>query len=174
MSASPDLLIELALTQLGVRERSGRNDGTPWERYQRRPKQENGAGWAWCAAFVLVCLELSGYPVPPTGGQYDPRRPWKNKQIPLHDVDAFARWCEESGWWFDPAEQAPRAGDLFFLGDRGTSDGGEGGHVGIIEQVKNGRIFTIEGNSRNAVRRQSYALTSPRIEGYARPSAFAA
>lgn len=40
-------------------------------------------------------------------------------------------------------------------------DGGQGGgadHVGIVERIENGSVYTIEGNTANICREQSYPL----------------
>ena len=39
-------------------------------------------------------------------------------------------------------------------------------HVGIVEQVENGRVYTIEGNSGDMVRRNSYPVGYGEIKGY--------
>lgn len=38
--------------------------------------------------------------------------------------------------------------------------------AGIVVDVKNGRVNTIEGNSSDAVRRRSYKIGDGRIHGY--------
>lgn len=39
-------------------------------------------------------------------------------------------------------------------------------HVGIVEKVENGKVFTVEGNSKDEVREKSYNLSSKSIYGY--------
>ena len=39
-------------------------------------------------------------------------------------------------------------------------------HVGIVERVENGRVYTIEGNSNDMVRRNSYPVGYGEILGY--------
>ena len=39
-------------------------------------------------------------------------------------------------------------------------------HVGIVEKVENGKVYTIEGNSRDEVRAKSYSLNYKSIYGY--------
>ena len=45
-----------------------------------------------------------------------------------------------------------------------------GDHVGIVEYVKNGEVHTIEGNSSDSVKRNSYSLNSSEIKGYGVPN----
>ena len=48
-------------------------------------------------------------------------------------------------------------------------DGGLDGlpdHVGIVEKVENGRVYTIEGNTTDSVRERSYPLGYFEILGY--------
>ncbi|XJS10981.1 glucosaminidase domain-containing protein [Aerococcaceae bacterium WGS1372] len=60
----------------------------------------------------------------------------------------------------------PKAGDIVvFDWDRnGWSD-----HIGFVESVQNNTITTIEGNTREAVGRNHFDWSDPRIKGYARP-----
>ena len=43
-------------------------------------------------------------------------------------------------------------------------------HVGIVEKVKNGIVYTIEGNSRDMCRQKQYSLGSGVILGYGKPA----
>ena len=42
-------------------------------------------------------------------------------------------------------------------------------HVGIVERVENGRVYTIEGNSGDQVRQNSYPVGYREIKGYGVP-----
>ena len=42
-------------------------------------------------------------------------------------------------------------------------------HIGIVESVSNGIIHTIEGNSNNQVRRNTYRIGHGNIRGFATP-----
>ena len=51
---------------------------------------------------------------------------------------------------------------IFFDWDGdGVSD-----HVGIVEKCENGRVYTVEGNSGDAVRQEIYLIGSKTISGY--------
>ena len=42
-------------------------------------------------------------------------------------------------------------------------------HIGIVEKVENGIIHTIEGNSNNEVKRNTYRIGHGNIRGFASP-----
>lgn len=61
----------------------------------------------------------------------------------------------------------PKAGDIiFFIWKQGepTPD-----HVGLVEKVENGRVYTIEGNRSDKVQEFNYDLNNWEIYGYATP-----
>ena len=51
------------------------------------------------------------------------------------------------------------------IGDDGSID-----HVGIVEKCENGTVYTVEGNSGDACRQQSYPVGSSSIYGYGVPN----
>jgi len=51
-------LVQVAESQVGVREQTGNNDGPEVEQYLRSVKL--GKGYAWCAAFVTWCHDQAG------------------------------------------------------------------------------------------------------------------
>lgn len=62
----------------------------------------------------------------------------------------------------------PRPGDIiFFIWKQGepTPD-----HVGLVEKVENGRVYTIEGNRSDKVQEFNYDLNNWEIYGYATPT----
>ena len=64
-------------------------------------------------------------------------------------------WFRAKGQWLDgSATPAPD----------GNSD-----HVGIVEKVEGGRVYTIEGNSGDACQRNSYPVGNYQILGYGTP-----
>lgn len=42
-------------------------------------------------------------------------------------------------------------------------------HVGIVEKIENGRVYTIEGNTSDTCDRKDYDLYSENILGYGTP-----
>ena len=139
--------LQAARSQIGVRERTGRNDGVPAQRYS------NGRREPWCANFVSWAYRKAGKPLP-------------GNQRSLASVQYMEDQMKEVGKFH---RGTPKPGDIIFFKNRGASDRGRGRHVGMVERVANGRVYTIEGNSGNRVRRRSYPLNASRISGYGRP-----
>lgn len=81
--------------------------------------------------------------------------------------------CTQDWNWFKSKGQIvtdPQRGDLIFFGDCD--------HIGIVKDVVNGNVYTIEGNTSNkaelivnggTVASKIYSLNSKYIKGYARP-----
>lgn len=119
----------------------------------------NGSySYAWCHAFVSWCANQAGAgdKVPKTAScaagvtWFKNRKEWKSRS---------------SGY-------TPKAGDIIYFdyGASGTYD-----HVGIVTSSSGGRVYTIEGNARNAVKvnggySNGYSLNSTDILGYGVPS----
>lgn len=102
---------------------------------------------SWCACFVSWCADQCGY-------------------IEDGTVPKFSSCAEGASWFkekgrFKDRSYIPSPGDIIFF------DWGSGvHHVGIVVDVTNGRVNTIEGNSGDAVRRRSYKIGDSRIHGY--------
>lgn len=47
---------------------------------------------------------------------------------------------------------------------------GRADHIGIVEKIENGRVYTIEGNTSDCCREQSYPLGHFEIPGYGVPA----
>lgn len=86
----------------------------------------------------------------------------------------FSAGCTQDWNWLRHAGRIvsePKRGDLIFFRNLA--------HIGIIEKVENGKIYTIEGNTSNAaelitnggqVAKKEYNIGSSSIYGYARPA----
>lgn len=72
-----------------------------------------------------------------------------------------AQYYQQAGRWMT----TPQPGAQIFFRSGGVTYG----HTGIVEEVKGGIVYTIEGNSADMVARRSYAITDPRIVGYGLP-----
>lgn len=63
----------------------------------------------------------------------------------------------------------PTPGMIIFFDWEDEEDGGLDGlpdHVGIVEKVENGRVYTIEGNTTDSCRERSYLVGYVEILGY--------
>ena len=141
-------IVEVALTQLG------NVGGAPyWSWYGFNSRVE------WCACFVSWCANECGYidagVIPKFAG-----RVWG------------VEWFRDRGLWQDNSYE-PRPGDIIFFdwdnkGSSGPQDG-ESDHVGIVEKVENGTVYTVEGNSGDSCRENHYAIGYYEILGYGMP-----
>lgn len=111
----------------------------------------------WCACFVSWCANECSY-------------------IDAGVIPKFSgcvqgsNWFKNRGQWQD-RNYTPNPGDIIFFDwdDPGGYSGPQDGvpdHVGIVEKVENGRVYTIEGNSGDRCRQQSYPLGYYEIYGY--------
>ena len=75
------------------------------------------------------------------------------------------------GIWNEDGNSTPKAGDIItFNWDKDTQQNdGWADHIGIVEKVENGIIHTIEGNSNNVVKRNTYRIGHGNIRGFASP-----
>ncbi|QLB53288.1 CHAP domain-containing protein [Streptococcus sanguinis] len=75
------------------------------------------------------------------------------------------------GIWNEDGNSTPSAGDIItFNWDKDTQQNdGWADHIGIVEKVENGIIHTIEGNSNNEVKRNTYRIGHGNIRGFASP-----
>lgn len=145
--------VDVALSQLGVVEATGNNDGIPAERYNRGDKLP------WCAAFCLWCNAASD-DVKVAGSVAEFYR--------MRAVSEFEAEMKRRGWWFPvDGKRVPVRNDFVFYVGRGASDSGPGRHMGIVERADGNMIHTIEGNLGNRVARASHPVRSPKITGYA-------
>ncbi len=135
-------IVEVALTQLG------NEGGQPyWSWYGFEGRVE------WCACFVSWCANECGY-------------------IDTGVIPKFAgcvlgsQWFKDRGQWQDGSFE-PSAGHIIFFDWEGD---GETDHVGIVERVENGTVYTVEGNSGDTCRQNSYAIGSSVIYGYGIPA----
>jgi len=83
-------------------------------------------------------------------------------------------WFKTRGQWADGSFE-PAPGMIIFFdwdspnGESGPQDG-LSDHVGIVEKVENGRVYTIEGNTSDSCARRSYPLGYYEILGYGIPA----
>ena len=106
----------------------------------------------WCAAWAMNLLEQHG--VLKLDGL-------SNRNY----CPTIKNWGAKKGIWGENGQYTPKAGDaiLFDWNKDGTPD-----HIGIVEKVANGKVYTVEGNSSNSVKKNTYALNSGSIDGYLR------
>ena len=134
-------IVQVALTQ------EGNGGDTYWSWYGFTKREE------WCACFVSWCADQCGY--------------IEAGVIPKFSLcSAGMEWFESRGQFMD-GSYVPTSGDLVFFdwGNDGSVD-----HVGIVESVVDGTVYTIEGNSGDKVARRSYPIGYGQIVGYGVPT----
>lgn len=117
-------ILNIARSQLGVREATGHNDGPAVERYLAYTGHKKGA--PWCAAFVSWVFGQAGY------GQ--PRTAWSPALFPK------ARQVAEPG---------PAVVFGIYFADKGRI-----AHAGLVEKQRGHWLYTIEGNTNLAGSRE--------------------
>lgn len=112
---------------------------------------------AWCAAFVSWCADQCGF----INSGVFPKFASCGDGINHYFAPNNVYWSVEARGPFIPSP-----GNLIFFDWQhdGVQD-----HVGIVEKYENGIIYTIEGNSSNAVRSNTYSVYSSDIYGFAFP-----
>ena len=134
-------IVQVALTQ------EGNGGDTYWSWYGFAQREE------WCACFVSWCADQCGY--------------IEAGVIPKFSLcSAGMEWFESRGQFMD-GSYVPSSGDLVFFdwGNDGSVD-----HVGIVESVVDGTVYTVEGNSGDKVARCSYPIGYGQIVGYGIPA----
>ena len=135
--AGNQAIVQVALSQ------EGNVGGQPyWSWYGFNSQVE------WCACFVSWCADRCGY----IDAGILPR---------FASCSAGVAWFTERGRFMD-GSYVPAAGDIIFFDWYGRGPG----HVGIVESTEDGVVHTIEGNSGNACRRNSYPVGGSMIYGY--------
>ena len=86
-------------------------------------------------------------------------------------VERHIQIFKRLGIWNEDGSSTPKAGDIItFNWDQNSQpNNGFADHIGIVESVSNGFIHTIEGNSNDQVRRNTYRIGHGNIRGFATP-----
>lgn len=124
-SSGKTKLREIFTAEIGIRERTGHNDGFRVEEYLAYTGLKKGD--PWCAAFVCWCLGKAGISNPCSG--YSPALFPKAKLI----------WIRGS-----PLPKKVLAGDVFGLY---YPEKGRIAHVGFVEQLAGNMLISVEGNT---------------------------
>ena len=118
-----------------------------------------GSRVEWCACFVSWCANECGY-------------------IDTGVIPKFAgcvngaQWFKDRGQWMDGSAEPVPGMIIFFDWDNKGSSGPQDGlsdHVGIVQKVENGIVYTVEGNSGDSVRVNQYSVGHYEILGYGIP-----
>ena len=131
-------MVTIAKSQLG-------NEGGQkfWSWYGFDSREE------WCACFVSWCADQAGL--------------IQRGAVPKFSLCTDGKnWFQNQGRWQGAGSMPSPGAIIFFDWDHdGTCD-----HVGIVERCDGTTVYTVEGNSGDAVRERSYAIRSDSIMGY--------
>lgn len=156
MMSSVAKVLAIAKNEVGYHE-SG-NNYTKYAEEIDRTAFNNGAknGYPWCAVFIEWLFYKA----------FGERTAMRMLNLPN---GSCAAGCNEFSQYFIGGNNffrnvPPSPGDVIFF-----YVGKEINHVGIVERVEEAVIYTIEGNSGDGVRRNSYIANHASIAGYGRP-----
>ena len=166
MSKASDI-VAIALAEVGYREKATNaalddktaNAGASnWTKYARDLAAAgyyngNKNGYAWCDVFVDWCF-FKAY------GAVEGQR-IQCQTGPLGAGCIFsAQYYQQKGRY----DSNPKVGDQVFF-----QTGGQIGHTGIVVEVTDSLIVTVEGNSSDQVKKNTYSRTNGYIAGYGHP-----
>ena len=146
-------MVDIALSQVGTQERNA--DGT----FGSGNYTEYGAwygldGQPWCAMFVSWSADRAGL---------------LNTVVPRHASSTMGANAYRDRGLYAPraSNYLPREGDAIYFQNPSS---GQIKHVGIVVAYdpQTQRVYTVEGNTSNAVRVRHYSISDPRIHGYGR------
>ncbi|MCD8088221.1 MAG: peptidoglycan-binding protein [Oscillospiraceae bacterium] len=169
MSYTASKLVAIAAAEVGYKEKAsnanlddatanaGSANYTKYARDLAAAGYYNGNknGYAWCDVFVDWCFyQLTGQN--------------KTKAEALEcQTGTLGAGCPYSEGYYKAAgrlDTTPKVGDQVFFQQNGSCV-----HTGIVEKVTTSTITTIEGNSGNQVKRNSYSLTNSYIRSFGHP-----
>lgn len=128
MAGIRDRALEIALTQIGVREEGGPNCGPQVERYLAAVGLP--AGKQWCCAFVVWCYQEAARA--------------HQLEVPLRRTGKVARlWQRARGVW--RSEQPSVGAVMIHLADPHDAD--STGHTGIVTGFNEQTVACVEGNT---------------------------
>lgn len=162
-------IVAIALAQIGYKEKaSNKNLDDPaanagsanWTKYARDLASAgyyngNKNGFAWCDVFVDWCF-FKAY------GKDEGQR------IQCQ-TGPYGAGCTYSMQYYQQkgrCDKNPKVGDQIFFRYSG-SNGAD--HTGIVVEVSSSQIVTVEGNSGNQVKKNTYARSNSTIIGYGHP-----
>ncbi len=165
--SKPEDVIAIALAEVGYHEKAsnaalddktsnaGENNWTKYARDLDIAGYYNGGknGFAWCDVFVDWCF-FKAY------GAVEGQR-IQCQTGPLGAGCIYsAQYYRAKGRY----DGNPKVGDQVFF-----QSGGEIGHTGIVIEVNNSTIVTVEGNASDQVKKNTYSRTNSYIAGYGHP-----
>ena len=165
--SKPADIIAIALAEVGYREKASNTSlddktanagGNNWTKYARDLAAAgyyngNKNGFAWCDVFVDWCF-YKAY------GKVEGQRIQCQTGTLGAGCIFSAQYYQQKGRY----DRTPKIGDQVFF-----QSGGEIGHTGIVVEVTDSTIVTVEGNSSDQVKKNTYNRANSDIAGYGHP-----
>lgn len=146
ITATDDQIVAVALSQVG---NIGGEPYWSWYGFESRVD--------WCACFVSWCANECGY--------------IETGVIPKYaGCVQGVQWFKDRGQWIDGSEEPIPGMIIFFDWNSPDPQDGRPNHTGIVQKVENGLVYSIEGNSADSVRVNSYPVGHFEILGYGVPA----
>jgi hypothetical protein len=140
-----DKFVSIAKSQIGIKETGTNNVKYNTWYYGHTVNGRTGTSeYAWCVTFICWCANQIGIL-----GSLIPK---------CNNVGVLRDWYKARGLYHLKTSYTPKAGDLIIFKNAS--------HTGIVERVESGRIWTIEGNSKDKVSNNTYLTTDSYIQGY--------
>lgn len=147
-------VLAVAASQIGYHEKASEDnlddflansgsDTANYTKYARDLGMPNGQ--SWCGYFVWWCMRSAGVT--------------EDRYPSIGNVASTKDWFVARGLWHDRGTYTPNPGDYIAFYNSLS-------HCGIVEYVSGDRVYTIEGNSSDVVKRKDYALTDTHVAGY--------
>ncbi len=141
MARLQDLIVEIAKSEVGVREEGGNNQGEDIVKYMKTtwmPEDMIQLGFPWCSAFVTwVCMQAR-----------------ERLGLTWRDLDLYIgakaydweTWARDHGWAVYSEDATAYPGDLVTF---------DFSHIGIVIEGTGDTITTVEGNTNGKGERDS-------------------
>lgn len=147
--------VKVALQQVGVREVRTNNSSRiiQYRRAVTGTRENPRAAEPWCADFVSWAWRRAGVPIGFDGRGSD-------------YVPELVAWARLTGRWRGARQgYQPRSGDMIVY----RSGGSWRGHIGLIVNLRGGRLRTVEGNYGDRVMRRTIKPWAPDVTGFISP-----
>jgi hypothetical protein len=138
-------LVSVAESQVGVREKTGKNDGKEVEKYLHTTGL--GKGYAWCAAFLTWCHNEVNIPNPKSA--YSPdwfRSNVVYERMQLKDMGFISKPGQVFGLYFESKRRIAHVGMItgetkfsYNTIEGNTNDGGSRDGDGVYKMIRNKR-----------------------------------
>lgn len=165
--SKPADIVAIALAEVGYHgkatnaspdDKTANSAGNNWTKYARDLAAAgyyngNKNGYTWCDCFVDWCF-FKAY-----GAVEGQRTQCQTSPLGAGCVYS-AQYYQQKGRY----DKNPKVGDQVFF-----QTGGQIGHTGIVVEVTSSSIVTVEGNSSDQVRKNTYLRSNGYIAGYGHP-----